>query len=177
MGLVVRMAPQWLISSQLDLIVVSWKLKCSRTIATKKSVSATQNETGVRCRGSCPQLKLVNSDSAFCPTSSLLFWRSPSWTVTPSPSDDNHLISTSDCRTAAFTLGKDSFSLLTSQEPISFPNQLKRKNRRAQCDRGKRKLFWLAAPGQVTQPHMALGIEFWWFCNAIRGQDRKDKVM
>lgn len=87
-------------------------------------------------------LKLVNFDSHFLP---ILFpvalKLSPSWTVTLSTSDDNHLISTSDCYTAGFTLGKDSFSLLTSQEPISFPNQLKMKNRRAQCNSEKRKLF------------------------------------
>ena len=76
-------------------------------------------------------LKLVHFDSRFLPDLFPVAPKlSPSWIVTLSTPDDSHLISTSDCRTAGFTLGKDSFSLLTSQESSSFPNQLKRKNRR-----------------------------------------------
>ena len=72
---------------------------------------------------------------------------SASWTVTLSIPGDNHLISTSDFRTAGSTLGKDSFSLLTSQEPSSFPNQLKRKNRRAPVRSREKKTDVTRVPG------------------------------
>ena len=79
---------------------------------------------------------------------------SASSTVTLSIPGDNHLISISDFRTAGFTLGKDSFSLLTSQEPSSFPNQLKRKNRRAPVRLREKKTDVTCVPGAgYSAPH------------------------
>lgn len=183
--MVVRMTLQRLDSSQLELTIVA-KAQCSkitlgraikrgRAIATP--VSLTWVEGGMRCKASCLCVTMANFNSCFSLSLFPIVLRlSPSWTVTLSPSDDNHLISTSHCRLDGFTLGKDSLSLLTSQETFSFPNQLKRKNRRAQCNRWKRKLFWHVTPAQVTQPHVALRIKLSQFWNMSRGQDHRGKT-
>lgn len=143
----------------------------------KKKFPSLRMKSGRDAEAAVLSLKLVNLNSRFPPSQFPIALKcSPSWTVTLSTSDDNHLISTSHSRTTGFTLGKDSFSLLRSQEPISFPNQLKRKNRRAQHNPGKRKLFWLMAPAQVTQPHVAPGMKSSRLRNVIRGQDHTGKI-
>lgn len=80
----------------------------------------------MRCRSSYTQSErgsfwqLLSSQPAPCGSEALSLLH-----CDLSTSDDNHLISTSDFHVAGFTLGKDSFSLLTSQEPISFPQPIK----------------------------------------------------
>lgn len=101
-------------------------------------VFLTWMEGRLTCSCSCLCVKLANFNGGSPLRVLLIVLRlSPSWTVTLRPSDDDHLISTSHCRLDGFTLGKDSLSLLTSQETFSLPNQLKRKNRRAPCNRWK----------------------------------------
>lgn len=145
MDVIVRMTPQKLDSSQEDWLTRVTKAQISKDNSYIKrgwvmatSVSLTWMEGEMTCRRSCLCVKLANFNGGSPLHVLLIVLRlSLSWTVTLSPSNDNHLISTSHCRLDGFTLGKDSLSLLTSQETFSLPNQLKRKNRRAQCNRWK----------------------------------------